>query len=93
MSLQWPGDRVTSLRCKGLCPETYLGVAKVFDVTLEEVMLVAAHHDDLAGDRACGLRTAYIERPMEYGPTHAKDVSPIYIRLRYLNFVEFCSCI
>jgi 2-haloacid dehalogenase len=25
-------------------------------------MLVAAHHDDLAGARACGLRTAYIER-------------------------------
>ena len=57
-------------------PATYLGVAKVFDVTPEEVMLVAAHHDDLAGARTCGLRTAYIERPMEFGPTRAKDVSP-----------------
>ncbi len=29
-------------------PATYLGVAKVFDVPPADVMLVAAHHDDLA---------------------------------------------
>ena len=57
-------------------PATYLGVASVFDVAPEEVMLVAAHHNDLAGARACGLGTAYIERPMEYGPARTKDVSP-----------------
>ena len=57
-------------------PATYLGVARVFDLAPEQVMLVAAHHDDLAGARACGLRTAYIERPLEFGPAHPKDVSP-----------------
>jgi 2-haloacid dehalogenase len=57
-------------------PATYLGVARVFDVAPHEVMLVAAHHDDLAGARACGLRTAYIERPLELGAGHPKDVSP-----------------
>ena len=36
-------------------PATYLGVARVFDVPPARVMLVAAHHDDLAGARACGL--------------------------------------
>jgi 2-haloacid dehalogenase len=36
----------------------------------------AAHHDDLAGARACGLRTAYVERPLESGNGHVKDVSP-----------------
>ena len=41
-----------------------------------DVMLVAAHHDDLAGARACGLQTAYVERPLECGPTNPKDVSP-----------------
>ena len=39
-------------------------------------MLVAAHHDDLAGARACGLRTAYVERPLEFGSAQVKDVSP-----------------
>jgi 2-haloacid dehalogenase len=57
-------------------PATYLGVARVFDLEPEEVMLVAAHHDDLEGARACGLRTAYIERPLEFGAAHPKDVSP-----------------
>lgn len=58
-------------------PATYLGVARVFDVAPGEVMLVAAHHDDLAGARACGLRTAYIERPLEFGAAQPKDVSPV----------------
>jgi 2-haloacid dehalogenase len=57
-------------------PATYMGVARVFDVAPQEVMLVAAHHDDLAGARACGLDTAYIERPLEFGPDRLKDVSP-----------------
>jgi 2-haloacid dehalogenase len=57
-------------------PRTYLGVAAVFDVTPSQVMLAAAHHDDLAAARTCGLRTGYIERPMEFGPERPKDVSP-----------------
>jgi 2-haloacid dehalogenase len=57
-------------------PATYLGVARVFDLAPGQVMLVAAHHDDLAGARACGLRTAYVERPFEFGTAHPKDVSP-----------------
>jgi 2-haloacid dehalogenase len=57
-------------------PRTYLGVAAVFDVTPNQVMLAAAHHDDLAAARACGLRTGYIERPNEFGPARPKDVSP-----------------
>jgi 2-haloacid dehalogenase len=57
-------------------PATYLGVARVFDVPPERVMLVAAHHEDLAAARACGLRTAYVERPLEFGAAQPKDVSP-----------------
>ena len=57
-------------------PATYLGVARVFDVDPASVMMVAAHQDDLAHARASGLQTAYIERPQEYGPSQAKDVSP-----------------
>ena len=57
-------------------PATYLGVARVFDVPPERVMLVAAHHDDLAGARKCGLRTAYVERTLEFGASQPKDVRP-----------------
>jgi len=57
-------------------PDTYTGVANVFDVPPSSVMLVAAHHNDLAAARDCGLATAYIERPAEFGPSKPKDVSP-----------------
>ncbi|MGE0348063.1 haloacid dehalogenase type II [Hydrogenophaga sp.] len=57
-------------------PRTYLGVAEVFRVPPAQVMLVAAHQDDLAAARACGLSTAYVERPLEFGAARPKDVSP-----------------
>ena len=57
-------------------PATYLGVAATFDVAPEEVMLVATHQDDLDAARALGLQTAYVERPLEFGAAHVKDVSP-----------------
>ena len=57
-------------------PATYLGVAGTFDAAPQEVMLVAAHHDDLAAARGCGLLTAYIERLHEFGAAQPKDVSP-----------------
>jgi 2-haloacid dehalogenase len=58
-------------------PTTYLGVAQVLDVAPEEVMLCAAHQDDLDAARACGLQTAYLERPLEFGALNPKDVSPV----------------
>ena len=48
-------------------PETYLGVASIFDVAPEEVMLVAAHKDDLLSASKCGLQTAFVERSLEFG--------------------------
>jgi len=57
-------------------PAVYLGAARVFDLAPAQVMLVAAHQDDLAAARACGLQTAYIERPQEFGSSQPKDVSP-----------------
>lgn len=57
-------------------PSTYLGVAKVFDLEASEVMLVAAHQDDLAAARGCGLQSAYIKRPLEFGAKQPTDVSP-----------------
>lgn len=57
-------------------PRVYQGVAEVFDVAPCDVMLVAAHQDDLAAARACGLQTAYVERPLEFGTDQPKDVSP-----------------
>jgi 2-haloacid dehalogenase len=49
-------------------PEVYLTAARLLGVGAAELMLVAAHPWDLAGARGAGLRTAFVERPLEYGP-------------------------
>ena len=54
-------------------PETYLGVADTFNLSAGEVMLVAAHKDDLVAANACGLQTAFIERPLEFGKGHIRN--------------------
>ncbi|TCP72627.1 haloacid dehalogenase type II [Sphingomonas sp. PP-CE-1G-424] len=54
-------------------PEAYLATARMLGIDPGELCLVAAHHSDLAAARACGLMTAYIDRPMEYGGRPAPD--------------------
>lgn len=54
-------------------PEAYLRNAAILGLKPEQVMLVAAHNDDLAAAAASGLRTAFVARPAEYGPGQKKD--------------------
>lgn len=48
-------------------PEVYRGAADLLSLRPADVMLVAAHKDDLAAARRCGMRTAYVHRPLEFG--------------------------
>jgi 2-haloacid dehalogenase len=48
--------------------EVYLGAAGLLSCEPAEVMMVAAHPNDLKAAHACGLRTAYVPRPWEHGP-------------------------
>ena len=58
-------------------PQTYLTAARLLDVEPSELMLVAAHPSDLQGARAAGLRTAFIARPLEYGPATGERADPL----------------
>jgi 2-haloacid dehalogenase len=49
-------------------PQSYLGVAKILQLDPSEVMMCAAHNDDLAAARKVGLKTAFWPRPTEHGP-------------------------
>jgi len=57
------------------CPEAYLGSAKTLDLAPHECMLVAAHNADLQAASGCGFRTAFVARPIEYGPGQTTDLS------------------
>ena len=49
-------------------PRVYLAACEAFDLAPAQCMMVAAHSNDLAAAAACGLRTAHVARPDEYGP-------------------------
>ena len=57
-------------------PEVYQSAADFLDLQTAEVMMVAAHLGDLRAAKGVGLRTAFVARPLEYGPGRAPDLTP-----------------
>jgi 2-haloacid dehalogenase len=55
--------------------ETYLMPGEFWDLPPSGVMMVAAHAGDLQAAQALGLRTAYVHRPLEFGPAR-KPTAP-----------------
>lgn len=51
--------------------EMYLMPGEFFGLPPSAVMMVAAHAGDLDAAKALGLKTAYVHRPLEYGPGKA----------------------
>jgi len=54
-------------------PEVYRSAADFLDLKPAEVMTVAAHLGDLDAAKRVGLSTAFVPRPLEYGPDGAPD--------------------
>jgi len=54
--------------------ETYLGAVNKLSLNSEEVMLVAAHNQDLLAARQYGLKTAFVLRATEYGSNQNFDL-------------------
>jgi 2-haloacid dehalogenase len=56
-------------------PAAYLAPAELLDLAPGEIMLVAAHNDDLRHGRSVGLATAFVARPTEHGPNQTTDLT------------------
>ncbi len=57
-------------------PAVYRMAADLLGLRPHEVMMVAAHPDDLRAARAQGLRTAFVPRPLEFGPAPGGSPAP-----------------
>ena len=55
--------------------EVYLTAASLLGLEPGEVMMAAAHRDDLEAARGFGLGTAFISRPLEFGPEGKPDTA------------------
>lgn len=56
-------------------PRAYLSAPDLLGLEPAEVMLVAAHQNDLLAAARSGLRTAFIPRPLEFGPARRPDLT------------------
>jgi 2-haloacid dehalogenase len=56
--------------------EVYQSAADFLDLAPAEVMMVAAHLGDLRAAKAVGLKTAFVARPLEFGPNGKPDLKP-----------------
>ena len=56
-------------------PGMYLGAADRLDLKPQEVMMVAAHKHDLRAAAKCGLKTAFVKRPLEHGRGGTPDLA------------------
>ena len=57
-------------------PEAYRRTAEILGRTPAEVMLVAAHNNDLIAAGRAGLKCGFVPRPREHGPGQTKDLEP-----------------
>lgn len=48
--------------------EVYQSAADFLDLKTSEVLMVAAHLNDLGAAKGVGLKTAFVPRPLEFGP-------------------------
>jgi 2-haloacid dehalogenase len=69
-------------------PETYLLAPYLLDLHPEQVMMVAAHADDLHAARENGLKTAYVPRPLEFGPGSAAQPADPPFDLVVSDFIQ-----
>ncbi len=56
--------------------QAYLGAAQLLGLRPAQVMLVAAHQDDLRAAQKQGLKAAFVPRPLEFGPDKKFDLTP-----------------
>jgi 2-haloacid dehalogenase len=73
-------------------PRTYLMAVDLLGLRPEQVMMVAAHHSDLHAARTQGLKTAFVRRPLEFGPDGKPDLNfdPIF-DINATNFIDLAS--
>jgi 2-haloacid dehalogenase len=56
--------------------EVYETAAGLLDLPPENIMMVAAHKTDLKAASRVGFKTAFVLRPLEYGPGRDVDTTP-----------------
>ena len=69
----------------------YQSAAAAFDCTPHEVLMVAAHSNDLAAAAQAGLRTAFVARPDEKGPGRGEVRATVPVDVSVNSLIELAE--
>ncbi len=72
-------------------PVVYLTAAESFGLKPSDVMMVAAHSDDLAAAARCGLRTAHVVRADEFGPGKGETGPTVPVDFAATSFLDLAG--
>lgn len=73
-----PWDAIFTAEMAGAfkpAPQVYRMAARYLGLEPSDIMMVASHKYDLRGAASQGFRTAFLTRPLEYGPDEHPDVT------------------
>jgi 2-haloacid dehalogenase len=74
-------------------PRVYLEACDAFGLAPAQVMMVAAHASDLEAAAACGLRSAFLERPDEFGRGLGERDAPACTEQLVTSLVELAAAV
>jgi 2-haloacid dehalogenase len=73
-------------------PAVYQGAAQLLGIDRNALLMVAAHPSDLVAAQRAGLRTAYVPRPLEWGPDgYREPVGDARFDVTAADFVELAT--
>jgi 2-haloacid dehalogenase len=78
------------------CPQAYINCADALGLPAAACMMTAAHNNDLVAASRQGFRTAFVLRPVEYGPNQHKDTKAEhefdYIAKDFIELADQLGC-
>ena len=74
-------------------PTIYHDAAALLQLPPEQIMMVACHARDLEGAKNAGFRTAYVNRPLEYGPDAVPEEKPVPFDYDVNSFIELAEAL
>ena len=72
-------------------PTIYHDAADLLQLPPEQIMMVACHARDLEGAKNAGFKTAYVNRPLEYGPGALPEEKPVPFDYDVDSFIELAE--
>lgn len=71
--------------------EVYQMAARLLDLPPDQVMMIAAHPEDLQAAKKVGFKTAFVSRPLEHGPDGKPRPAPADVEVNAVDMLDLAE--